>query len=347
MTTPSIASGGAAPVTPGAAPPAEDRNDLGLGAVVASESTSRLLNPDGSFNVRRRGLGWWESQSAYHTALAMTWPKFLLSTASVYFAINIVFAAAYLACGANALSGVDAGSLGGPFARAFFFSIETIATIGYGNITPIGPLPHSIMVVESLVGLMTQALITGLLFARFARPVAAVRFSSQMVVAPYRGGRGLMFRIVNTRDSQIIDLTARINCSWLVRGPDGRDVRKFRQLELERSSVMLFPLAWTIVHPIDATSPLAGLTDADLRAGDYELIVLITGTDETFAQQVHARRSYRASEIVWGARFRNIFNPPDDRGHLSVDVHRLDEYATEELPPGAERATTQPHPTPL
>ncbi|HVZ48195.1 MAG TPA: ion channel [Gemmatimonadaceae bacterium] len=347
MTSPSIPSSAPGRVAPGAAPPAEDRNDLGLGSVVASQSTTRLLNPDGSFNVRRRGLGWWESQSAYHTALAMTWPKFLLSSAAVYLAINVVFALGYLACGANALVGMDAASLGGPFARAFFFSVETIATIGYGNITPIGALPHGIMVFESLVGLMTQALITGLLFARFARPVAAIRFSSQMVVAPYRGGRGLMFRIVNTRDNQLLDLNARVNCSWMARGTDGHDVRKFRLLDLERSNVMLFPLAWTVVHPIDASSPLAGLSDAELREREFEMIVLITGTDETFAQQVHARRSYRAHEIVWGGRFRNIFNPPDARGHLSVDVHRLDEHDRVELPPGATPSASQPVPAPM
>lgn len=324
MTTPDSA--------PGTAPRIEDRNDLGLGAVVASESTTRLLNRDGSFNVRRKGLGWWRSQSAYHTALEMSWPKFLIAATTGWLAINVVFAIAFLACGPDALVGASPSQLGGSFARAFFFSIETIATIGYGNIAPVGALPHTIMVVESFTGLMTQALITGLLFARFARPTAAVRFSSRMLVAPYRGGRGLMLRIANTRDNQIIDVTARVNYSWLEPGPAG-PVRRFRQLDLERSTVMLFPLAWTIVHPIDDRSPMAGLSDADLRARDVEMIVLVTGVDETFAQQVHARTSYRAHEVAWGAKFRNIFNPPDARGRLSVDVHRLDEYDPAPLPP--------------
>jgi inward rectifier potassium channel len=320
--------------TPGAAPPPEDRNDLGIGAVVASQSTIRLLNRDGTFNARRAGLGWWESQSAYHTALAMTWPKFLLTSSAMYLGINVLFALAYLACGGDALVGADPSQLGGTFGRAFFFSIETFATIGYGNIAPIGILPHSVMVVESLAGLMSQALITGLLFARFARPSAAIRFSAKMVVAPFHGGRGLMFRIVNTRENQIIDVTTRVNCSWLETGPNG-PMRKFKLLELERPSVMLFPLSWTIVHPIGENSPLRGLTDADLRARDYEFIVLVTGVDETFAQQVHARTSYRANEVAWGAKFRNIFNPPDARGRLSVDVSRLDEYDTVPLPPEA------------
>ena len=209
MTTPATATR-----QPGAVPRPEDRNDLGLGAVVSSESTTRLLNRDGSFNVRRAGLGWWESQGAYHTALAMTWPKFLMVSTAIYLAINVAFALAYLACGPDALVGAAPDQLGGVFGRAFYFSVETFATIGYGNISPVGAAPHNIMVIESLTALMSQALITGLLFARFARPNAAIRFSRQMVVAPFRGGGGLMFRITNKRENQIIDLTARVNASW-------------------------------------------------------------------------------------------------------------------------------------
>ena len=323
---------------PGAAPPPEDRNDLGLGAVVASQSTTRLLNRDGSFNVRRAGLGWWESQSAYHTALAMSWPKFLALSTAIYLAINGVFALAYLACGPDALVGADPAQLGGLLARAFYFSIETFATIGYGNISPVGVLPHNVMVVESLTALMSQALITGLLFARFARPNAAIRFSQSMVVAPFQGGRGLMFRLVNKRNNQIIDLTARVNASWMEPGPAG-PVRRFQLLQLERPTVMFLPLAWTVVHPIDEKSPLSGLSDEDLRNRSYEFIVLITGTEETFAQQVHSRTSYRADEVVWGAKFRNIFNPPDEQGVLSVDVHRLDEFDRTALQDEARRPT--------
>ena len=317
----------------GTAPPPEDRNDLGLGAVVASQSKVRLLNRDGTFNTRRAGLGWWKSQSAYHAALGMSWPKFLLTSSALYLGINALFALAYLACGPSALVGAAPDQLGGLFGRAFFFSVETFATIGYGNISPIGVLPHSVMVVESLAGLMSQALITGLLFARFARPSAAIRFSAKMVVAPFRGGRGLMFRMMNTRENQIIDVNARVNCSWLEPGPHG-PVRKFRLLELERSTVMLFPLSWTIVHPIGETSPLLGLGEADLRQRDYEFIVLITGIDETFAQQVHARTSYRADEVAWGVKFRNIFIPADANGIISVDASRIDEFDVVPLPDG-------------
>src|SRR5471032_1436668 len=293
----------------------EDKNDLGFGAVVSADSKQRLLNKDGSFNVRRRGLRWFESHSPYHLALNASWPKFLLSCVAVYTAINIIFATAFLLCGSAALTGESAQELGGAAWRAFFFSVETFATIGYGDVTPIGFPAHVVMYAESLTALMSQALITGLLFARFSRPTAAIKFSSQMVVAPFKGGRGLMMRMANMRDNQIIDLTARINCNWLEQGVAGLG-RKFQLLELERSEVMLFPLAWTLVHPITEGSPLWGLTDEDLKKAEFEFLVLVTGIDETFSQQVHARSSYKPTEIIWGAKFRNIFNPPDDNGRL-------------------------------
>jgi inward rectifier potassium channel len=309
----------------------EDKNDLGFGAVVSADSKQRLLNKDGSFNVRRRGLRWFESHSPYHLALNASWPKFLLSCVAVYTAINIIFATAFLLCGSAALTGESAQELGGTAWRAFFFSVETFATIGYGDVTPIGFPAHVVMYMESLTALMSQALITGLLFARFSRPTAAIKFSSQMVVAPFKGGRGLMMRMANMRDNQIIDLNARINCSWLEQGMAGIG-RRFQLLQLERSEVMLFPLAWTLVHPITEESPLWGLTEEDLKRAEFEFLVLVTGIDETFSQRVNARSSYKPAEIVWGAKFRNIFNPPDAQGRLSVDIHRIDENDPVPLP---------------
>ena len=272
----------------------------------------------------------WRSQSLYHRALAISWPRFLAYVVAVYIAVNVVFTVLFLLCGSDALVGADTGQAGSVTWRAFFFSVETFATIGYGEISPVGMPAHFVMVGEALVALMSQALITGLLFARFARPTAAILFSRTMVVAPFKGGRGLMFRITNLRENQLIDVRARVICSST--GRDGTTTRRYHPLALERTEVTFFPLAWTLVHPIDEASPLWGLTSDDFRAYGFEFLAIISATDETFAQVVHARSSFTHDEIVWGAKFQNIFNPPDAQGRLSVDVERIDDFDAVPLP---------------
>ena len=308
-------------------PRLDEDNDLGFGSVVAAQSERRLLNKDGSFNVRRRGIGVLRSQSLYHSALSMSWPRFLCAVTVSYLMVNVVFALLFLACGRDALVGAHESQMGGAFGRAFFFSVETFATIGYGEISPVGVPSPMLMVVEALIAVMSQALITGLLFARFSRPTAAILFSENIIVAPHQNGRALMFRITNLRDSQLLDVTARVNCSWM----DGAS-RRFILLELERSNVMFFPLAWTIVHAITPDSPVHGVTEAQMLSRNFEFLVTIAATDETFAQTVHARSSYKADEMLWGAKFRNIFNPADDDGLMSVDVERIDDVDRVPLP---------------
>jgi inward rectifier potassium channel len=301
---------------------ARDR-DLGFGSVVSRKSRQRLLNRDGSFNVVRVGLGFLESFAPSHTLLTMSWTGFLSAVIVTYFALNVVFALAYLACGSGALAGPGAASLGGPFAQAFFFSVETFATIGYGQIAPIGTAANSVVTVEALVGLMYQALATGLLFARFTRPTASVIFSRRAVVAPYNDGQALMFRIVNRLRNEIIQLEAQVLFSAM--SPDGRGgvTRKYVPLALERNKVVFFPLSWTVVHPIDSTSPLAGQTRQMIEEAHGEILVLLSGIDEALEQTVHARSSYRADEIVWNARFQSMFLELDQEARVAVDISRV------------------------
>lgn len=302
----------------------EESNDPGFGAVVSTASGRRLLNADGTFNVRRDGLPWSEVVSLYHAALVASWPVFLAWVSLIYVGINLLFALAFLLAGPDALSGPGAATMGGPFARAFFFSVETFATIGYGNLAPNGLAAHAIMSIEALAGLMAQALITGLLFARFARPTAAVTFSKRAVVAPFQGGRALMIRMANRRKNELIELTASLSYSYVETVGDDA-VRRYRALPLDRAKVTFFPLAWTIVHPITPQSPLFGLSPEQFEERDAEFLLLLSGIDDTFAATVHARTSYKASEIVWDSKFTNIFNPEGDDGVLSMDISRLDE----------------------
>lgn len=302
----------------------EEDRDLGFGSIVAHESRQRLLNRDGSFNVARRGLSFWTSLSLYHRLLTMSWSKFLSLVALLYLIGNFIFAFAYMACGTDALISSPEVTFKNDFLRAFFFSVETFATIGYGNIIPTGPAAHVVVTIESLIGLLGFALATGLLFARFSRPTAKIIFSQTAIVAPYRDITAFEFRITNARTNQIIELEAKILFAKFEEDEDGKSVRRFYPLSLERDKVVFFPLSWTIVHPVDESSPLYGLTPDDLRRTDAEFLILLTGIDETFSQTVHARSSYKADEVVWNAKFANVFNRQVENDMLSIDVRRLD-----------------------
>ena len=317
------------PLSPRRTPEEQARDrDLGFGSVVSRQSRQRLLNRDGSFNVARTGLGFLQSFAPYHQLLTISWGGFFAAVSVSYLVLNLIFSVAYLACGPDALLGPGSAMLGGRFSTAFFFSIQTFATIGYGQIGPNGLAANLVVTVEALVGLMYQALATGLLFARFARPTASVLFSSRAVIAPYdnvQGGRALMFRIVNRRRNEITELEAQVLFSAVEPDRYGGTVRRYSVLPLERNKVTFFPLSWTIVHPIDSASPLAGRTPEDLDRAEAEILVLLTGIDEAFEQQVHARSSYRADEIVWNARFQSMFLSPDAGQRVSVDITRVHE----------------------
>jgi inward rectifier potassium channel len=298
--------------------------DLGFGSVISRNSRQRLLNRDGSFNVLRQGLGLLERIAPYHQLLTISWPGFIAFVSSLYLALNLVFALLFVACGPDALAGPGSHMLGGRFSQAFFFSIQTFATIGYGQIGPNGLGANMLVTVEALVGLMYQALATGLLFARFARPTASILFSRHAVIAPYAGMQALQFRIANRRrGNEIIQLEAQVLYTAFEPGADGNMVRRYRPLALERNNVTFFPLSWTIVHPIDAASPLSGKSREEMEREQAEILVLLTGVDETYEQTVHARTSYRVDEIVWNARFQSVFREAASSDVVAVDVSRL------------------------
>lgn len=308
----------------------DDTKDLGFGSVVSRESRLRLLNRDGTFNVKREGLGAWARLSFYHYSLTMSWPRFLLIVGAGYILTNAIFALGFIACGPHSITGFEDKAMLGRFAVAFFFSVHTLATIGYGNIVPISAAANILVTVESLVGLLGFSVIAGIVFARFARPIAQIVFSRCAVIAPYRDISAFMFRIVNMKTNEIVEVEAKVLMTR--RKADGVMEREYIPLKLERERVVFFPATWTVVHPIDEKSPLWGATHEELLGCDVEFLVLLNGFDETFSQTVHTRSSYRADEIVWGARFRSAFNPPRADGRLSVDIRKLDEIDRVPLP---------------
>jgi inward rectifier potassium channel len=315
-----------------ARPAAEDLNrDLGFGSVVANQSRQRFLNRDGSFNVVRDGLSPFASLSLYHSLLTITWPRFLGLVITFFLVTNSVFATLYSSLGPGALlSNVPPPTTWhGKWFEAFFFSVHTFATIGYGNVSPAGMGANLLVVLETLVGLLGFALATGILFARFSRPTARLLFSDMAIIAPYRGITAFEFRITNARSNQLIEVRAQVQLSRLKPGSASRE---FFPLKLERDKVTFFPLSWTIVHPIDETSPLWGVPQEQFLASDAEFLILLSGLDETFSQTVHARSSYKADEITWGVKFASLFEPPRPDGKLAIDIGKLDEIERA-LPP--------------
>jgi len=308
--------------SPPAATAQEEFKDLGFGSEVAKGTRRRLLNRDGSFNVILDGLNPLSSLSLYHWLLTMSWPWFLAFITGSYIAINGLFAFAFLLLGPDVLQSSAGNFSGQPFYRAFFFSVDTFATIGYGNIIPVGVAANILVTIEALLNIVGVALATGLMFARFSRPSTRIIYSRNAIVAPYRDKTALEFRIANARRNQLIDVQVQAILTKVER-VSGSPVRKFYELNLERNRVVFFPLSWTVVHPIDSASPIWGLTHADLVDGDAELLVLLIGTDETVSQTVHSRSSYQADEIVWGARFMNMFMRTESDGIIGMNLSQI------------------------
>jgi inward rectifier potassium channel len=304
------------------------RQDFGLGGRLSERTRVRLLNHDGSFNVRRNDLGPLHPYNAYNTLLSLTIPRLVAMLCGGYVVINVLFASLYWLCGAGALAGA-AGTPLGRFEDSLFFSVQTLATIGYGRLVPASRAANVLVAAEALVGLLGFAIVSGLLFARFTRPTAKIEFSDNALIAPYEGGWALMFRLVNLRSHDLTAVRAVVSFARWVE-EDGVRSREFDELMLERDSIIFMPLHWVIVHPITAGSPLRGFTRESLVASDPEIYCIITADDETFAQTVHARTSYDENEIVWGARFGDMYVADSD--HLSIEVSRLHHYTAVEPP---------------
>ncbi len=303
--------------------------DLGLGGKLSERSHARLLNRDGSFNVRRNSLGPLHPYNVYHTLVSLPVPSVVLLMAAGYVATNLLFATLYWLAGPDAIAGAAASPLA-RFEDCVFFSVQTLATIGYGKLVPNTRAANVLVAIEALVGLLGFALLSALLFARFARPTARIRFSSHAVIAPYQNGWALMFRLVNLRNHDLTDVHAIVSLARWV-DENGMRRRRFDQLPLERDFIIFMPLHWVVVHPITDTSPLRGLTAKSFAGADPEVVCLITADDETFAQTVHARCSYDKADIVWGARFRDMYLPEADR--VTIDLGRLNDF--EAVPPPA------------
>jgi len=238
--------------------------------------------------------------------------------------VNFIFAAIYYSFGPGEIQGIDTPDSLARFIDSFFFSAHTLTTVGYGNLAPTGIAANLLAAFEAMVGLMGFALATGVLFGRVSKPSARIGFSQKMLVADYQDRTSLQFRVVNMRSNVLIELKASVML-MTVEGPPGQRTRKFQNLTLERDSIYFFPLTWTIVHPIDESSPFYGKTKAELEELQAEVLILMKGFDDTFSQTVNARYSYRYDELEWGARFSPAFYI-NEAGHMVLEINDVGKF---------------------
>lgn len=310
-----------------------DESDLGFGRVVAQQARGRFLSGDGRSTARKLGLKGQRTERLYLQSLNEPWPTFLLWFVGGVLLINGIFALGYRALGEGALDGTNALGLDDPFMRAFVYSVGVFTTTGTDGMHAVGPTAHGLTILESLLGPLVGIMAAGIIIARLTRPRAKLRFSESAVIAPYEGGRGLMFRFVNELPSELTDVKASVSLTWF-ETENGVRERNFHQLSLERKSVEFFPLHWTVVHPIDASSPLRGVTPDRLCAGEAEILVLISAHEETFSTRISLRKSYAWDEVTWDAKFASIFTQSVDDA-LAIDVERLSRF--DRLPENSTR----------
>lgn len=270
----------------------------------------------GPNEVTKLGVPGFDWHDAYHTIMSLSWPKFLAGTLGVYVLVNLVFATAYF-LGDHAVSKADS------FAACFFFSVETLATVGYGVMSPSTTYGHWVATVEIVAGMLSMAVITGLLFARFSKPTARVLFSRVAVVTSYEGVPTLMLRVANQRRSYIVEAMATLSLVRDEQTAEGHRLRRFYDLKLERARSPVFALSWQVMHRINEASPLHGVTAESIQAGNIQLTLMLSGVDETFAANVTARQAYSHEDIRFDRRFVDIFIDGDQPRHFYIDLDRF------------------------
>jgi inward rectifier potassium channel len=254
----------------------------------------------------------------YFYLTTVSWPVLLAITAAVFAFINCLFAIGYM------MDGGVANARPGWFGDAFFFSVQTMATIGYGTMAPRSIGSNVLVSIEAMSGLVALAVVTGLVFARFSRPTARVRFSRVMAISPRDGVPSLMFRVVNQRSNRIVEAQIHVVLSRWEMTREGETMRRFYDLDLARSRNALFSLSWTVIHPIVEQSPLFGATAASLKASRSMIVASLVGMDESFLQNVHVRYVWTADEIAWGMRFVDVLQELPD-GSFLIDYSRFDD----------------------
>lgn len=304
--------------------------DTGFSEKVANQGW-RLLNKDGTYNVKKEGLTFRERFHLFHWLITMSWGRFLLIMLSTYTAVNFLFAFLYFLVGVTGLSGPEALTTPEKLMKAFYFSSQTLTTVGYGVIAPMNAVCNTLAAFESFCGLMGFAMATGLLYGRFSKPKAKLLFSHNALISPYQNDKiAMMMRLANVKNTQMINVAARIIFSR-IESVDGSEIRKFYPLKLEIEKINMLVSTWTIVHPIDSESPLYRITEKELHETRSEIMLQLNGYDETYSQEVHMRTSYLFNEIIIGAKFERML-ANNAEGNTLVHLEKLNSWEKAELP---------------
>lgn len=296
--------------------------ELGFGNKNYRESV-RFLNQDGSVNIKRKISDKHIGFDVYHWLLSISWTQFFVLVFFSYVVVNTLFAVIYYTIGADKFGGMEVVD-SEKFSQLFFFSAQTLTTVGYGHIFPNSSFVSSVAAIESMLGLMGFALVTGILYGRFSKPKADIQYSNEALIAPYGDNiTGFMFRIGNRKQNELIETECKLALAInnLV-----TEKREFHFLELERSQLNFLPFTWTIVHPIDDKSPLHDITEGELQARDAEFVILIKSITDTYFQTVYSRMSYKSHEIIWNAKFKPMKQKPDKNGSISINLNEIHSY---------------------
>ena len=298
----------------------KDRAGLGFGTQHINKLT-RFLNKDGSVNVRRLDGDFLGRIDVYHSLITMKWRHFIVMVLSGYFVANLFFAGLYYWAGPHSFGNLSHKDSLHEFLDLFFFSAQTLTTVGYGYIYPKSTLVSSIAAIESMTGLLTFALATGILYGKFSRPQTHIRYSTHCLVAPYDDITGFMFRLANTTQNELIETEVKV---ILTMNDLKTNERLFLPLPLEVDKINFMALSWTIVHPIDDKSPIYNFTKEDFIKADAEFLVSFKAVNDTYSQNVYSRTSYKGHEITMNAKFKPLQR--SQRGNkVTVDLRKLDE----------------------
>ena len=276
----------------------------------------------GQLRYEIRGLRVTPLSDLYHYLMRSPWSTLLGVFVFIYCGANALFALGYWLGGPGTVQNSS-----GSFAEAFWFSVQTFATIGYGNLAPASTFAHVLVTIESFCGMLSVALGTGILFAKFSKPMAKVAFSAHAVVTRRNGQPCLMWRVANRRSNALLDATVQAHVLMDELSAEGTRMRRAHELKVERGSMPMFLLAWTVIHPIDQDSPLYGLTAENATERFVSLIASFSGVDDAMVQTVHARQIYTPEQVKFGVRFADMLETGP--GKLIIDHSQLDELRPE------------------